>query len=61
MKSEPYSNGFVAAYKKHNQIGIKKKKRRKGDKEEKGKLQIRSQNSLVFSFELFILCCGKAS
>ena len=60
MKSEPYSKGFVVAYKKHNRIGIKKKKGESEIKRRKANCKSEAK-TLVFSFELFILCCGKAS
>ena len=60
MKSESYSKGFVAAYKKHNRIGIKKKKGESEIKRRKANCKSEAK-TLFFSFELFILCCGKAS
>ena len=48
MKSEPYSNGFVAAYKKHNQIGIKKKKGEREIKRRKANCKSEAKTLLFF-------------
>ena len=48
MKSEPYSKGFVVAYKKHNRIGIKKKKGESEIKRRKANCKSEAKTLLFF-------------